>query len=68
MFHRQKLLITGFSFDDSEIGCDVYDANLKNTLGDITAIRKEPDTPTDEEVHTIIHRMLFIHSVEFSDA
>ena len=54
MFHRQKLLITGLSFDDSEIGADVYEANLKSALADITAIRKEPDTPTEEEVHAII--------------
>ena len=47
---RQKLLITGFCLDDSQIGADVYEANLKNALADITAIHKDPPIPTDEYV------------------
>ena len=47
---RQKLLITGFCFDDSKVGADVYDANVKNSLADVTAISKDLPNPTDDEV------------------
>ena len=47
---RQKLLITGFCSDDSQIGADVYEAHLKNALADITTIHKDPPIPTADEV------------------
>ena len=47
---RQKLIIAGFCFDDSTIGADVYDSNVKNALADVTAISKDLPNPTDDEV------------------
>ena len=47
---RQKLLITGFCFDDSTIGAAVYDTNVKNALTDITAISKKLPNLTDDQV------------------